>query len=358
MKWYRELEKYTHENGNPHVPHKHSNTKLASWVWIQRIRRKRDYGSQPQLRDEQIDLLDKLGFHWDAQDGKWLAQFKKLKAFKIKFGHCDVEFEKDNYAHLFNWLKIQRTYKREGQLQADREAMLNKLGVAWEGGVRDAKWHEMYEQLKHYHAEHGNSDVPYEHEGVQQLAKWVSNQRQQRKKNALTDEQVGLLDDVEFTWKHRDRGVWEDRLAEVVEFKAKHGHCDIPMSLAEPPKLAAFVSKSRSMRTNGTLSTERIAKLDAVGFLWEWKSTKIGEDGMNKAWKERFNELLVYKQLHGDCNVSSQKENRRQGNWVAQQRLLKKNGKLHSERVRLLDEAGFEWCAEKLKFEADAAGMK
>jgi predicted helicase len=50
MKWYRELKKYTLENGNPHVPRTHSNTKLASWVWIQRIRRVRDYSSAKQLR--------------------------------------------------------------------------------------------------------------------------------------------------------------------------------------------------------------------------------------------------------------------------------------------------------------------
>ncbi|MFA6970612.1 MAG: Helicase associated domain protein [Gallionella sp.] len=353
MKWYRELEKYAHENGNPHVPRTHSNTKLASWVWIQRVRRERDYSGK-QLMAEQVELLDKLGFHWDAQDGKWLAQFEKLKAFKIKFGHCNVEFERDSYAPLFSWLTIQRAYKREGQLQSEREAMLNELGVEWESGIRDTKWQAQYEQLKKYHLEIGNSDVPNRSTEYPQLASWVGSQRELRKKNALTDEQVGLLDKIGFAWKLRERGSWEDRLAEVVEFKAKHGHCDIPMSLAEPPKLAAFVNATRVQKNKGTLSAERVAKLNAVGFMWEGKGTKIGEDGMNEAWKKRFDELLQYKQVHGDCNVPTGRYEKAQlQNWVNQQRTLKRNGTLHAERVRLLDDAGFKWEGKGTKVGED-----
>jgi hypothetical protein len=266
-----------------------------------------------------------------------------LKEFKNKHGHCNVEFEKANYSSLYSWLNIQRSDKRQGGLQAEREAMLNEQGVSWNAGVLDAKWRERYERLKQYHAEHGNSDVPDRYEGDSQLAKWVSKQREQRKKNALSDEQVGLLDEIGFTWKHRDRGSWDDRLAEVIAFKEKQGHCDIPMTITDPPKLAAFINNTRSQRNSGTLSAGRIAKLDAVGFVWD-KSTKIGEDGMNDAWKVRFDELVQYNKMHGNCDVPTcSKENPQLGNWVNQQRTLKRNGNLHLERVRLLDEAGFVW---------------
>ena len=71
MKWYRELEAYAKANGNPHVPRTHANAKLASWVWTQRIRRYRTYGDTPPLTEEQVALLDKLGFRWDVREEKW-----------------------------------------------------------------------------------------------------------------------------------------------------------------------------------------------------------------------------------------------------------------------------------------------
>lgn len=300
-------------------------------------------------------MLDKLGFHWDARDGKWMAQFEKLKEFKRKFSHCNVEFEKDGYAPLLSWLTIQRSYKKEGQLQTERVAMLDELGVAWESGdARDAKWQAMYEQLKKYSIEYGNSDVPHLSQDNRQLAAWVGSQRQQRKKNLLLDEQIRLLDEIGFTWKHRDRGSWEDRLAEVIAFKERHGHCNIPLTLTDPPKLAAFVNATRVQRNKGTLSAERITKLDAVGFVWQGITTKIAEDGMNEVWRERFDELLEYKKMHGHCIVStSSKQNPRLGNWVNQQRILKKNGTLHPERFRLLDEAGFKWSGTGAKIAED-----
>ena len=52
------------------------------------------------------------------------------------------------------------------------------------------------------------------------------------------------------------------------------------MSLTEPPKLSGFVNATRDQKSKGVLSAERVAKLDAVGFMWQGKDYKIGKDGM------------------------------------------------------------------------------
>lgn len=281
MKWYQELEKYTQANGNPHVPRTHTNTKLASWVWIQRIRRKRGYQSVKKLTSIQIELLDRLGFYWDGQKDKWLKQLTKLEAFKIKFGHCNVEFQKRDYKDLLAWLIKQRVHKKEKRLQPERIKLLDELGIEWKAGaLREVKWREKYEKLKQYNIENGNSDVPYAYPNDSQLAAWVSNQRVQYKKNLLTNEQINLLNQINFTWnhrdrwKHRDRNLWEDRFAEVIAFREKHGHCNIPIYLIEPPKLGAFVNATRFQFSKGLLSAERIAKLNSVGFIWKSKKYK------------------------------------------------------------------------------------
>jgi hypothetical protein len=66
--------------------------------------------------------------------------------------------------------------------------------------------------------------------------------------------------------------------------------------------------------------------------------------GANRAWSERFDELVQYKVQHGDCNVPTRwPDNRGLGVWVSNQRQLKKQGKLKPERKRMLNEIGFNW---------------
>ena len=111
------------------------------------------------------------------------------------------------------------------------------------------------------------------------------------------------------------------------------------MSITDPPKLGSFVNATRVQRNKGTLSDERIAKLDAVGFLWQGKKMKIGDDGVNEAWKKQFDELIRYKQIYGNCNVPYKwEENPQLSWWVRMQRKLRRSGSLRPERVRLLEE--------------------
>jgi len=161
----------------------------------------------------------------------------------------------------------------------------------------------------------------------------------------MSDEEMRLLDLLGLTWKSRDVGTWEDRLAEVVAFKAKNGHCEIPLKYRENPKLGRFVNAMRSQRNSGRLSPERIEKLDAIGFVWgASRMTEVAGEGINAAWKMRYDELLHYKEKNGDCKVPDEwPENPQLGHWVAQQRRLKKTGKLHPKREEMLQAIGFEW---------------
>ncbi|MEI8362364.1 MAG: Helicase associated domain protein [Betaproteobacteria bacterium] len=350
LQWYRELEKYTHEHGNPHVTRAHSNTKLASWVWIQRLRKDKSYASAKPLNEEQITLLEKLGFYWDPHEERWQEKFNELLAFREQYGSCEVEKQAETHKKLLQWVDVQRSQRSQDKLTEKRISLLESIEFGWQS-VNDTKWQSRYLELKNYYIQHGDADVPDQSKDYSKLAKWVGSMRTRKKSSKLDDERIRLLDELEFSWKLRDKGSWEDRLAEVVAFKEKYGHCNIPLNLTEPSKLSKFVNATRVQRNKGLLSAERIAKLDDVGFLWQGKGTTIGEDGMNDVWKERFDELLEYKKMHGDCNVprgrKEHEEYTQLGNWVSSQRQQKKNGTLHLQRVRLLDEAGFEWINRK-----------
>ena len=136
------------------------------------------------------------------------------------------------------------------------------------GESHEWRWRGFYERLKRYRSEQGDADVPHKWKADPQLAVWVSNQRDRRKRGVMPDEEFALLNELGLTWQSREVGTWEDRLAEVAAFKTSHGHCDIPTVFAENPKLGRFVNAMRTQRNRGILSAERIAKLDAIGFAW------------------------------------------------------------------------------------------
>ena len=353
MRWYRELEAYVREHGNPHVTRKYSNRKLANWVWIQRQRRNGTLKGKGKERDlmtpQQVSLLDKFGFRWDAHEEKWMERFERLKVFKTKHGHCEVGTEETDDEDLAGWARSQRVRQSSGELPTERQALLDGIGFSWSNEAADRRWQEMYYCLKQYHTEHGDADVPAKWKEDPKLATWVSNQRQRRKSGSLSEKEVQLLDELGVTWKHRDVGTWEDRMAEVIAFKSKHGHCDIPLNYPENRKLGRFVNNMRSQRNGGKLAADRIAKLEAIGFVWASNrraEVQIGEEKVSAAWKARFDELLAYKQRHGDCDVPAKRgDNEPFGNWVSMQRQLKKRGQLHPERARLLEANGFIWEA-------------
>ena len=340
LKYYQKLENYTREYGNPHVVRTYSDTKLASWVWIQRQRRKgtlKKKGKDPDLMtEEQVILLDKLGFRWDVREDKWSDGFEALKVFKAAHGHCYVEEELTTDETLSSWVRNQKIHFSKGNMSPDRKALLDKIGFKWDSKI-DQRWSERYDQLVAYHAEHGDADIPGKWKNDRKLANWVNAQRQRRKQNEITGEEIRLLDLLGFTWKSRDVGTWEDRLEEIKNFKAKNGHCDVPLNYPANPKLGRFVNSMRTQKSRGVLSEHRIKLLEQTGFKWK-AQTNQNED----FWETRCKQLLDYKQRNGHGNDYWNKDPKL-ARWALLQRQKKRTGTIHPKLEEMLNEVGFDW---------------
>ncbi len=332
MQSYRALEEYTRRHGNPNVTRKHHDPQLFNWVWIQR-QRQRGKSKDGPLTQKQTELLDNLGFRWDAREEKWDENFEELKEFVAKHGHSEVALEQGKESKLASWVNNQRAQQTAGKLRADRKALLDSEKFEWGAQTFEIKWQEMYERLKQYRAKHGDADVPQRWKEDMKLVRWVVAQRQRRKGQELSPEQIALLDQLNFTWEIHPRGTWEQTLQELVDYKEEHGHCDVPSGDSNG-KLARFVNSMRTQRNKGVLPVERITKLEAIGFAWA-----------STSWKTRFDELVRYKTAHGNCNIPPKwPENPKLANWVGNQRLFWKQGKLDPERERVLNEIGFTWA--------------
>eukprot|EP00980_Cylindrotheca_fusiformis_P017963 scaffold5707_cov112-Cylindrotheca_fusiformis.AAC.2 len=112
------------------------------------------------------------------------------------------------------------------------------------------------------------------------LCRWVKRQRhqykllQEGKPSTLTLYRIKKLQEIDFVWDAH-ASVWDERLNELREFYARHGHCNVTNRYKKNPKLATWVKSQRRQfklymsgeKTN--MTPERIDSLDQIQFQWE-----------------------------------------------------------------------------------------
>ncbi len=196
-------------------------------------------------------------------------------------------------------------------------------------------WDERYGELRHFNEEYGHCNVPHDSPEYSQLAIWAYSQRTKKKQGKLSRERIARLDALGWVWDPYD-AAWEEMFEALQDYISKHGHCNVPTAWPDNPQLANWVHQGqRSRKKHGKLSPERIARLDALGFVWNLKDA---------TWDEMLVALQDYKSKHGHCNVSfSWPENPALGSWVRTQRWEKKQGRVSPQRIARLEALGFAW---------------
>ena len=97
--------------------------------------------------------------------------------------------------------------------------------------------------------------------------------RENGKQSSMTAERIAKLNNLGFDWAVVSEA-WETRLQELQEFHETHGHCRIPLKYPQNPSLGNWVMTMRKefkKRENGkqsSMTAERIAKLNNLGFVW------------------------------------------------------------------------------------------
>jgi hypothetical protein len=182
----------------------------------------------------------------------------------------------------------------------------------------------------------------------------------------LSDEQIQRLSDAGFKWCLRKRELttnrtFDDRLNDLMAFKAKYGHCDVSTS-GDDASLGRWCSLLRvsykKMQNNQKprmkLSDAQIQRLNDAGF--KLCLRKVGSD-----FDKRFNELMAFKAKYGHCNVSQCGDDASLGRWCnvlrgshkKMQHNQKPQMKLSVEQIQRLNDAGFKWCLRKVGSDFD-----
>ena len=141
-------------------------------------------------------------------------------------------------------------------------------------------WSVKFEELRTFRRFHGHCHVPHHYDQNTSLAQWVKRQRYQcklkadGKRSTLSDERVRLLNKIGFIWNSHD-AVWEERLQNLFAFKREHGHCIVPSNFDSNPQLAVWTKRQRRQYkkyqdgTSSSMTPERMAKLENIGFVWD-----------------------------------------------------------------------------------------
>lgn len=66
------------------------------------------------------------------------------------------------------WVRHLRRLKESGKLEAWKTERLDLLGFEWEMSDVEAKWHNMYHQLRRFRAVHGHTTVPADYRNPQE----------------------------------------------------------------------------------------------------------------------------------------------------------------------------------------------
>lgn len=138
--------------------------------------------NRPRLSQYKLELLEEVDFCWDVQAVAWQTRYRELEDFKATHGHCRVPA---NYpGGLGIWVRNQRRYYRQSKaspLSPTRRKALEKLGFTWYT-PHSSRWQQRYQQLQEFFDRHGHSNVPEDYSENFQLGQWCMNQRTQYKR--------------------------------------------------------------------------------------------------------------------------------------------------------------------------------
>ncbi|KAK1748149.1 helicase-associated domain-containing protein [Skeletonema marinoi] len=303
---YDELIEYKRVNGHCNVPQNYqANEALANWVKKQRADYKKFVADNTSfMTQDKITRLDSLGFQWNGreaiEDEKWNTRYEDLQEYKRVNGHCNVPQNYQANEALANWVMHQRAgYKKfvadnTSYMTQDKITRLDSLGFEWNGreAAGDEQWNTRYEDLQEYKRVNGHCNVPQNYQANEALAKWVKKQRAEYKKfvadntSYMTQDKITRLDSLGFQWNGREAiedEKWNVRYEDLQEYNRVNGHCIVPSVYQANKALANWVKTQRKQYKKflagdtTSMSQDKIARLDSLGF--QWATKKVAAKG-------------------------------------------------------------------------------
>ena len=192
---------------------------------------------------------------------------------KAEHGDCNVPRDWAEDPPLGVWVSKQRTLKK----LLDRGAPAPKSAAArLDEGLLSLPLYNLF-----------YVENPYDYKKCQ----WRITARPR----ISTQARVARLEALGFGWVTGRRRVggaalpneaaWEGRFAQLAAYKAAYGDCNVPQKWAEDQPLGSWVMSQRARKrkldrgeSGEGMTATRVARLDALGFIWEASSHRPRSD--------------------------------------------------------------------------------
>lgn len=230
-----------------------------------------------------------------------------------------------------------------------------------------SKWDGMMNRLREYHSQRGHTavtiaDDPELYRWTHMIRRNYRHQAESRgsgssssRRPRLSMKRLAQLESVEFLWDVQEQ-LWLKRYQQLQTFHAKYGHCRVPNNSLEFPQLGVWVRNQRREYKRlehgepSTLSTDRLARLEALDFAWYRSHTE--------AWENHYEQLKDFVAKYGHANVpEAYPANPSLGQWCMNQRttfrLLREDrpSAMTPRRIALLEKIGFQWQVRDFRWE-------
>lgn len=317
--------------------------------WLSRMRTMYKRG---ELRPELVAEFKARGFEFDGkarQRRDWQANYRKLCAFKEKFGHVQVPSSYCEDPALGKWFAIQQERMRKALLPPDKLEPLLALGVPPRNATARVEvqqshispWLNKFSEIQVILDAKHDGRLPRVGRFSERLKGWMKRQAKKMQSGALEPWQIEKLASIGFDPQHLPEPPplvdWGDRLERLRRFIKENGHAQVPRGYPDR-KLGAFVEGIRERKRRGKLKQRELQELREVGFVF----SPIRE--VTPAWMREYAALKEFHQQNGHSNVPRAfPENQPLAEFVAQQRQRGRKGKLLAEHIRLLDALDFRW---------------
>lgn len=295
---YSILQEFYHEYGQyPHSRKCYRGIKIGRWLSEQILYIQ--HNSLSAARKERLEMLPGWStFLIERQPTRRTFDdyYKELLVYFEREGHIDIPQSYINPStgcklglYLTRLRNIRKKTDR-GHLSQDQINRLNALGMKWvkrEHPYRDFDYY--YQQLIKFYRREGHIKVPtrfIDPDTGCHLGNFINCVRQAKRGTGhdivLTDRQIEMLNDLGMVWQVQASPLpFDTYYEELLRYYRREGHIRVPGNYIVPEngcKLGKFIQRMRAIRagtaSSGFITQEQIAKLDAMGMVWNASNSK------------------------------------------------------------------------------------
>ena len=295
---YSILQEFYHEYGQyPHSRTCYRGIKIGRWLSEQILYIQ--HNSLSVARKERLEMLPGWStFLIERQPTRRTFDdyYKELLVYFEREGHIDIPQSYINPStgcklglYLTRLRNIRKKTDR-GHLSQDQINRLNALGMKWvkrEHPYRDFDYY--YQQLIKFYRREGHIKVPtrfIDPDTGCHLGNFINCVRQAKRGTGhdivLTDRQIEMLIDLGMVWQVQASPLpFDTYYEELLRYYRREGHIRVPGNYIVPEngcKLGKFIQRMRAIRagtaSSGFITQEQIAKLDAMGMVWNASNSK------------------------------------------------------------------------------------